>query len=182
MGFPRHFLEWVVISFSRGSSWPRDQTRVSCIDRKILYHWVTGEVPRSCHQYLKSSSVKELDFLWAAQGHWSTSLSRAPSITWSLWSGPGDPTSVNKGVLRTAYTTTFINGVSCSHHLLGPALWALYLMALPWDGWLFWLDVSCGQGQGSGDGPSFRVAFLSWRWTSSFRNWTCDFACVTTRV
>ena len=25
-------LEWVVISFSRGSSWPRDQTPVSCID------------------------------------------------------------------------------------------------------------------------------------------------------
>ena len=24
-------LEWVAISFSRGSSWPRDQTRVSCI-------------------------------------------------------------------------------------------------------------------------------------------------------
>ena len=24
-------LEWVAISFSRGSSWPRDQTRVSCV-------------------------------------------------------------------------------------------------------------------------------------------------------
>ena len=37
-------LEWVAISFSRGSSWPRDQTHascVSCIGRQILYHWVT---------------------------------------------------------------------------------------------------------------------------------------------
>ena len=33
-------LEWVAIPFSRGSSWPRDQTRVSCgssIGRRILY-------------------------------------------------------------------------------------------------------------------------------------------------
>ena len=30
-------LEWVVISFSRGSSWPRDQTHTSCIGRWVLY-------------------------------------------------------------------------------------------------------------------------------------------------
>ena len=34
-------LEWVVISFSKGSSWPRDRTCVSCIDTCVLYHWVT---------------------------------------------------------------------------------------------------------------------------------------------
>ena len=35
-------LEWVVISFSRGSSHPRDWTHVCCvpcIGRQILYHW-----------------------------------------------------------------------------------------------------------------------------------------------
>ena len=32
-------LEWVVVSFSRGSSQPRDWTLVSCIGRWILYHW-----------------------------------------------------------------------------------------------------------------------------------------------
>ena len=40
-------LEWVAISFSRGFSWLRDQTHiscVSCIGRWILYHWVTWEV------------------------------------------------------------------------------------------------------------------------------------------
>ena len=31
-------LEWIAISFSRGSSQPRDRTRVSCIGRQILYH------------------------------------------------------------------------------------------------------------------------------------------------
>ena len=39
-------LEWVAISSSRGSSQPRNQTRiscVSCIGRRILYHWSTRE-------------------------------------------------------------------------------------------------------------------------------------------
>ena len=36
--FQIRILEWVAISFSRGSSWFRGWTRVSCIDRWILYH------------------------------------------------------------------------------------------------------------------------------------------------
>ena len=35
-------LEWVAISYSRGSSWPRDWTWVSCVScigRQVLYHW-----------------------------------------------------------------------------------------------------------------------------------------------
>ena len=48
-GFPLHgvsqsrILEWVAISFSRGSSQPRDPTCASCIGRWILYHWATRE-------------------------------------------------------------------------------------------------------------------------------------------
>ena len=34
-------LEWVAISFLRGSSQPRDQTCVSCTGRPILYHRTT---------------------------------------------------------------------------------------------------------------------------------------------
>ena len=36
-------LEWVAISFSRGSSWRRDWTHVFCIGRRALYHWATRE-------------------------------------------------------------------------------------------------------------------------------------------
>ena len=36
-------LEWVAISFSRGSSWLRDRTHVSCIGRRILCHWTPWE-------------------------------------------------------------------------------------------------------------------------------------------
>ena len=36
-------LEWVAISFSRGSSWPRDQTCIFWFGRDTLYHWATWE-------------------------------------------------------------------------------------------------------------------------------------------
>ena len=38
-------LEWVAISFSRGSSWTRHQTHISCIGRWILCHWASREAP-----------------------------------------------------------------------------------------------------------------------------------------
>ena len=38
-------LEWVTISFSRGSSQTRDQTRVSCISGKCFILWDTREAP-----------------------------------------------------------------------------------------------------------------------------------------
>ena len=47
-------LELVAISFSRGSSWPRDQTCISCISRWILYHWATWEVQL---YYLQNKSI-----------------------------------------------------------------------------------------------------------------------------
>jgi len=45
---PARILEWVAISSSRGSSWPRDPTHTSCascVGRQILYHWATWETP-----------------------------------------------------------------------------------------------------------------------------------------
>ena len=39
--FQERILEWVAISFSSGSSRPRNQTDASCIGRQILYHWAT---------------------------------------------------------------------------------------------------------------------------------------------
>ena len=39
-GSPR-ILEWVVYPFSRGSFWPRNQTRVSCIAGRFFTNWAT---------------------------------------------------------------------------------------------------------------------------------------------
>ena len=47
--FQTRMLECVVISYSRGSSWPKDQTHVSCVSctgRWILYHCITWEALR----------------------------------------------------------------------------------------------------------------------------------------
>ena len=46
--FQARILEWVAIFYSRGSSWPRDWTHiscVSCIGKQILYHCDTWEAP-----------------------------------------------------------------------------------------------------------------------------------------
>ena len=42
--FQARILEWIAILFSRGSSWPRDQTWVSCIAGRFFTIWATGEV------------------------------------------------------------------------------------------------------------------------------------------
>ena len=55
-GIPQaRILEWVAIPFSRGCSWLRDWTRVSCMGRWILYHWASREaqiLPYHMHIYL----------------------------------------------------------------------------------------------------------------------------------
>ena len=42
--FQTRILEWVAISFSRRSSWPRDWTWVSCIVGRCFTIWATREV------------------------------------------------------------------------------------------------------------------------------------------
>ena len=54
--FQRRILEWVAISFSRGSSSPRDQTHVSSIGRRILFHWAPRKAP---NLYLKVTLIED---------------------------------------------------------------------------------------------------------------------------
>ena len=47
--FQARILEWVATSYSKGSSWPRDGTKVfcgPCVGTQILYHWATWEALR----------------------------------------------------------------------------------------------------------------------------------------
>ena len=41
--FQARILQWVTISFSRGSSQPRDLTQISCTGRQIRYRWATTQ-------------------------------------------------------------------------------------------------------------------------------------------
>ena len=61
--FQARILEWITISFSGGSSWPRNQTRVSwvsCIGRAIIYHCATWE---ACIKHAYALFVEILDLL-----------------------------------------------------------------------------------------------------------------------
>ena len=46
-------LSWVAVFFSRGSSRSRDQTRISCIDKQILYHWATRGAQRGIYNQIE---------------------------------------------------------------------------------------------------------------------------------
>ena len=52
--------EWVAISFSRGSSWPRDQTWVSCVAGKFFTVWATREVPNYLSVYQMNQDPSSL--------------------------------------------------------------------------------------------------------------------------
>ena len=46
-------LEWVAMTFSRGSSWFRDWTRVSHIAGRFFTIWVTGDASRVWEKWVK---------------------------------------------------------------------------------------------------------------------------------
>ena len=57
-------LEWVVIPFSRESSWPRDWTQVSCIAGGFFTIWATGQ-PHTLTRSLQTPLG--IHFLWFQQ-------------------------------------------------------------------------------------------------------------------
>ena len=78
-------VEWVVIFFSRGSSWPRDQTWVSCIAGRFCTIWATR-------------NVKSLSWIRIFATPWTVAYQAPPSMGFSrqeCWSTlpfsfPGD--------------------------------------------------------------------------------------------
>ena len=72
-------LEWVAISYFRGSSWPRDQTCVSCVSwfgRWILYHYATWEA-----NWVNKSMKKRIPAAWVCL---ETCLRGMPSLSGSV--------------------------------------------------------------------------------------------------
>ena len=51
-------LEWVAIFFSRGSSWPKDQTHVSHTGRWVLYHGANRK-PVNYHSWWKNPKLNK---------------------------------------------------------------------------------------------------------------------------
>ena len=54
-------LQWVAIPFSRGSSWPRDQTQVSRIGGRCFNLWATREAPNKVKRMKRTEdSLRDL--------------------------------------------------------------------------------------------------------------------------
>ena len=77
-------LEWVAISSSRGSSWPRDWNHVSCVSctgRRILYQLSHGGSPLSRLNNVKPSLEQGLPGLGKAGAHRAACNHRAQEKT-----------------------------------------------------------------------------------------------------
>ena len=75
-------LEWVAISFSRGSSQPKDQTHISCVsctDKQILYHWTTREAPFIILNNVNWDILNKIGFLWQIQFSYSSTIKGNPT-------------------------------------------------------------------------------------------------------
>ena len=68
---PGKNTEWVAISLSRGSSWPRDRTQVSCIAVRFFTIWSTREF----------ISVQSLSCVWLFATPWTAACQASLSIT-----------------------------------------------------------------------------------------------------
>ena len=58
--FQARILQWVAISFSRESFWPRDQTWVSCIPGRFFIVWATREAPEKKPRMINMKNLQGL--------------------------------------------------------------------------------------------------------------------------
>ena len=75
--FQVRIMEWVVISFSRGSSWPEDCTGTSWIGRWILYHRATSEAHyvglhflKLAHSFYLKILLLQREILYPSFSYW----------------------------------------------------------------------------------------------------------------
>ena len=78
--FQARIQEWVAISSSRGSSWPRDLNCLSCIGRQILYHGANKEASILFNSVQSLSHVRLFATPWPAACRASLSITNS----WSL--------------------------------------------------------------------------------------------------
>ena len=126
-------LEWVAISFSRGYSWPRDRTRVSCIVGRHFTIWATR---RLCINLWRCDEEKMRNWVWEFLAHNGGSV----NISWSV--GKEERSSTLLGSqLGCPVSETKQDAVG----LLGIKT---FLCPLPWvpKNWFNWLLIRKGRG------------------------------------
>ena len=83
-------LEWVAISYSRGSSWPRNRTNVSCTAGGFFIAWATRE----------GFLYDDMNFIYWFQEKLSHGCGSALSVSapWELLLLPRTSSSIHRGV------------------------------------------------------------------------------------
>ena len=82
-------LEWIAISFSKGSSQPRDRTWVSCIAGRFFTAWATRETPNWSTDIIDSTQAPALP-LFLSFPHCLPNIPYNPLYSqifsfWSIW-------------------------------------------------------------------------------------------------
>ena len=118
--FQARVLEWIAISFSRGSSWPRNRTQVSHIADSYLTAWASREaVTSKTKSILRQESPVFAESPPSISGHpeWQAGYRpkavhgrlpppQAPGLSWGVWACPVHPwgclsnISTSRGVLN----------------------------------------------------------------------------------
>ena len=94
--FQTRILEWVAISFSRGSSQPRDQIQISCIAGRLLTGWAMREVQKSesescsvmyslrphglVHEILQAGILEWVAFIFSRGCSWNRDWSQVARV------------------------------------------------------------------------------------------------------
>ena len=90
---PARTLEWVAISYSRGSSWLRDWTHISCLASRFFYHCATWEAsqlllgnfyvpsPQKIRSKDSVSQTGGVNNLGGYQTHWQLSSPVTNTVT-----------------------------------------------------------------------------------------------------
>ena len=98
-------LEWVAISYSRGSSWPRDWTWVSCIVGKFFTIWATRDgliiiIFNFIYLVLTGLSLHCCVGFSLLAESWGYTLLRWLLLWWSMGSGHAGFSSCDSWALR----------------------------------------------------------------------------------
>ena len=86
--FQARILEWVAICYSRGSSWPRGQTRISCVsctDKWILYHSATWEANVNTGHIFFKYSLWEMETITIFNWWFILNFPPPNQQTWFFW-------------------------------------------------------------------------------------------------
>ena len=83
-GSPR-ILEWVAYAFSRGSSWPRNQTGVSCVTGRFFTNWAVRKPIIIPQMFSHRSEISEPDMRFPRLRRWEEGHTEAPALPpWRL--------------------------------------------------------------------------------------------------